>query len=121
MQAGEYRLIFQKKYESIQKTDSVHRILPKDKEELVTIVDFIEKKRLFRGKGGELMRVGVCRLIESIAVSRLELGNSAIIRYFKSLDECIRNPIETTQKAAYLALEQFCADPQTVKEGEKIL
>lgn len=111
VQAGEYRLIFQKQYESIQNTDSVDKITPKDKEELIQIVDYIEKKRLFRGKGGELMRVGVCRLIESIAISRLPLNDSAVVRYFKSLDECIRNPIENTQNSAYLALEKFCANP----------
>jgi hypothetical protein len=32
-------------------------------------VDLVEKKRLFRGKGGDLMRVAVCRLIESIGLA----------------------------------------------------
>lgn len=60
------------------------------------IVEYIEKKRLFRGKGGDLMRVGVCRLIESVAISGLDLSLPTIVRFFKTLDECIRNPIEST-------------------------
>jgi len=42
-------------------------------QEILGIVDYIEKKRLFRGKGGELMRVGICRLIESIGICNIKL------------------------------------------------
>jgi hypothetical protein len=37
------------------------------------IVPTIEKKRLYRGKGGEQMRAAVCRLIECISIAQLPL------------------------------------------------
>ena len=32
-----------------------------------TLVSEIEKQRLYRGKGGEIMRSGVCHLIHSLS------------------------------------------------------
>lgn len=40
---------------------------------VVDLVDRIEKARLYRGRGGEIMRSAVCRLIECISQARLPL------------------------------------------------
>jgi hypothetical protein len=40
---------------------------------VVSVVPDIEKARLYRGKGGELIRHAVCKLIRAISVSRLPL------------------------------------------------
>jgi hypothetical protein len=37
------------------------------------LVPIIEKKRLYRGKGGEQMRAAVCRLIECISIAEIPL------------------------------------------------
>ncbi|ELR13906.1 HEAT repeat domain containing protein [Acanthamoeba castellanii str. Neff] len=42
-------------------------------ESVVSVVPDIEKARLYRGKGGELIRHAVCKLIRAISVSRLPL------------------------------------------------
>jgi hypothetical protein len=40
------------------------------------------------------MRIAVCRFIESIGMCHILLDKSHIQRYFKTLEECIKNPIE---------------------------
>ena len=40
---------------------------------IAEIVQTIEKKRLYRGKGGETIRTAVCRLIECISIVRIPL------------------------------------------------
>lgn len=40
---------------------------------LVELVPAIEKKRLYRGRGGEQMREAVCRLIECISIAKIPL------------------------------------------------
>lgn len=40
---------------------------------IAELVATIEKKRLYRGKGGEQMREAVCRLIECISITRIPL------------------------------------------------
>lgn len=50
--------------------------LPLDDSTRTTIADLIpsiEKKRLYRGRGGEIMRAAACRLIECVSISRLPL------------------------------------------------
>jgi len=40
-----------------------------------TIIDRVEKERLYKGKGGEIMRAGVCHLIHSIATAGIGLDD----------------------------------------------
>jgi len=53
--------------------NNIGMISEKMMQEIVGMVDHIEKKRLFRGKGGEHMRVAVCRLIESVGICNIGL------------------------------------------------
>jgi tubulin-specific chaperone D len=55
--------------------------LPNNIEELLTDhVPTIERKRLYRGRGGEVMRSAVCRLIECISLSRIPLSVKGQVR-----------------------------------------
>ena len=54
--------------------DSIEATLPKALlQEIAEIVPTIEKNRLYRGRGGEMIRGAVCRLISCICVSRVPL------------------------------------------------
>lgn len=74
----------------------------------------IETNRLYRGRGGELVRIAVCRLVECISMSRLTLpavalqNSPSIALYQKILDENIRHLNPTIQEAAATALAAFC-------------
>eukprot|EP00980_Cylindrotheca_fusiformis_P031504 scaffold26469_cov142-Cylindrotheca_fusiformis.AAC.2 len=64
----------------------------------------IEKKRLYRGKGGEQMREAVCRLIECISITGIPLTVPQQVRLLDSLDACIPHPNEAIQEQAGKAL-----------------
>lgn len=67
----------------------------------------IEKKRLYRGRGGEIMRAAVCRLIECMALARLALGFKTQLRLIETLEECLRHPNETIRTRAVSAYRAF--------------
>lgn len=48
----------------------------------------VDKRRLFRGRGGEMIRTGVCNVIEVISNSRLSLGFAHVKKYLAMLEEC---------------------------------
>lgn len=41
-----------------------------------SIIEKFEKEKLYRGKGGEIMRAGVCHLIHSISKAQINLDES---------------------------------------------
>jgi hypothetical protein len=40
-----------------------------------TIISKVESENLYKGKGGEIMRAGVCHLIHAISISKIPLGD----------------------------------------------
>ena len=73
IKAGEYREKFIQKFELMRLKNNIHMIDADTIKEILGVIDKIEKERLFRGKGGEIMRVAVCRFIESISYSNIPL------------------------------------------------
>lgn len=73
-------------------------------ESVVELLAGIEKARLYRGRGGEIMRSAVCRLIECISKAKVPLAVKQQVRYLDSIDACLKHPNEDIQKAAADAL-----------------
>jgi hypothetical protein len=73
-------------------------------ESIVELVAKIEKARLYRGRGGEIMRSAVCRLIECISQANVPLTVKQQVRYLDSIDACLKHPNEEIQQAASNAL-----------------
>jgi tubulin-specific chaperone D len=71
---------------------------------IAQLVPTIEKKRLYRGKGGEQMRAAVCRFIECLSIARVPLTVPQQVRLLDSLDACIPHPSEDIQEQACKAL-----------------
>jgi len=71
---------------------------------IADLIPSIEKRRLYRGRGGEVMRAAACRLIECISVSRLPLSVKQQVRLLDSIDACLVHPTEGIQKIAAQAL-----------------
>jgi len=51
------------------------------KNKILDIIDQLEKKRLYKGKGGEIMRVAGCRLIEAISIAKFSLKSTHIKKF----------------------------------------
>lgn len=71
------------------------------------VVPAIEKARLYRGKGGEIMRSAVSRFIECISSSHLLLPEKIQRSLLDTLSENLRHPNSQIQNDAVKALEHF--------------
>ncbi|KAK3259575.1 hypothetical protein CYMTET_31431, partial [Cymbomonas tetramitiformis] len=78
-----------------------------EEELVIGAVPAIEKARLYRGKGGEVMRSAVCRLIAAISRSQFTLPLPIKRALHTSIDENLRHPTEEIQVEAAAALEAF--------------
>ncbi|GKZ00977.1 hypothetical protein MPSEU_001049200 [Mayamaea pseudoterrestris] len=74
---------------------------------LISLVPRLEKARLYRGRGGEIMRSGVCRLVECISLAKISLAVPDQVRLLDSIDACIPHPSEEIQKRACIALNRL--------------
>jgi tubulin-specific chaperone D len=59
----------------------------------------LEKARLYRGRGGEVMRTAACKLAQCIAAA-LPLTAKARARLLDTADECLKHPSDEVQSAA---------------------
>ena len=75
---GEYRQQFLENYNLVKNENNMKMIKKNDLDDILNIVIKIENNKLFRGKGGEIMRVAVSRLIECIAITEIELEEEHI-------------------------------------------
>ncbi|KAK7390830.1 hypothetical protein VNO78_18945 [Psophocarpus tetragonolobus] len=82
--------------------------LPSDKQKsLAGVVPAIEKARLYRGKGGEIMRAAVSRFIECISISEVVLSEKIKRSLLDTLNENLRHPNSQIQNAAVNGLKHF--------------
>ncbi|CAL4917490.1 unnamed protein product [Urochloa decumbens] len=83
------------------------------------IVPAIEKARLYRGKGGEIMRSAVSRFISCISIAGISLNEKTKKSLLETLNENLRHPNSRIQCAAVDALKNFIPT-YLVSSGEKI-
>ncbi|KAM1285817.1 hypothetical protein EV1_028362 [Malus domestica] len=82
--------------------------LSADKQKRVAgVVPAIEKARLYRGKGGEIMRAAVSRFIECVSISSVSLPEKIKCSLLDGLNENLRHPNSQIQDAAAEALKHF--------------
>ncbi|GMH52930.1 hypothetical protein TL16_g01339 [Triparma laevis f. inornata] len=72
--------------------------------EITNVVVEVEKARLYRGKGGEIMRSAICRLIECVSIAQLPLPVKTQVRLLDSVDDCIKHPLEEISLSAVAGL-----------------
>jgi hypothetical protein len=68
---------------------------------LASVVPGIEKARLYRGKGGEIMRAAVSRFIECISISKVALPEKIKKSLLDTLNENLRHPNSQIQVLFY--------------------
>eukprot|EP01062_Namystynia_karyoxenos_P048454 TRINITY_DN3687_c0_g1_i1.p1 TRINITY_DN3687_c0_g1~~TRINITY_DN3687_c0_g1_i1.p1 ORF type:complete len:1250 (+),score=425.28 TRINITY_DN3687_c0_g1_i1:96-3845(+) len=91
-------------------------------EELAAVVPRLDQNRLYRGRGGELVRAAACRLVRGIADAGLPLPETievealrgkkrarTLAKYQESLDDHLRQPSEDVQSEAAAAFRAFAA------------
>jgi hypothetical protein len=83
---------------------SYHDFSDDIKNDLSEIVFQIEKARLYRGRGGEIMRSAVSRFIECLSISKIPLTVKKQVELLDSLDVNFKHPNEEIQKRAAATL-----------------
>ena len=77
-------------------------------EEIQNIVENIEKQKLYRGLGGEIIRQAVSHLIYGFSIAQLPFDQKGLLVLFKCLQENLRHPnVEITMEATK-ALGAMC-------------
>lgn len=85
---------------------------------IVDLVINLDKARMYRGRGGEILRHASCVLIENIARSNLNVDIKKKIALVEFLNENLRQPHEYIQKSASNALRQFLYTYLSSSAGE---
>lgn len=76
-----------------------------DKQKVVAgIVPAIEKARLYRGKGGEIMRSAVSRFIECISIAQISLTEKIRKSLLDTLNENLKHPNSQIQVSLLIKL-----------------
>lgn len=89
-------------------------------EKITEIVPQLDAKRLYRGKGGELVRMAVTRLIQCISESKIQIPEFFLTESFgrkikkklipiyqDTIDENLKHPNENISKSSSLSLKLF--------------
>ena len=92
---------------ALAKNGSLAQVSDKHLNTLKGLVASIEKKRLYRGRGGEIMRSAVCRLVKCISLSQIKLSVKDQVQMLDSVDACIPHPSESIQNDACEALKHL--------------
>ncbi|GFP94995.1 tubulin-folding cofactor d [Phtheirospermum japonicum] len=83
-------------------------VLSTDKQRVAAgIVPAIEKARLYRGKGGEIMRSAVSRFIECISRAQVSLAEKTKRSLLDTLNENLKHPNSHIQNATVEALKHY--------------
>ncbi|KAL8138024.1 hypothetical protein V2J09_004025 [Rumex salicifolius] len=84
-----------------------HALSTDRQKQLASVVPAIEKARLYRGKGGEIMRSAVSRFIECISLAEIYLPEKIRRGLLDTLNENLRHPNSQIQTVAVNALKHF--------------
>ena len=52
----------------------------------------IEQQKIYRGKGGEIMRNGVCHLIHSLSQAKIQFEENELRQFFSTLKDNLKHP-----------------------------
>ena len=94
-------------YRKLQQTNHLNLIHSNILAQIKLVVPTIEKKRLYRGKGGQIIRIAVCRYLECLSKSRISLTESQILTIQETLNECVNHNAPEVQEAGCSAFREF--------------
>lgn len=98
---------FKDVYRVLQQTNHLHMLPQNILAQVKLVVPMIEKKRLYRGKGGQIIRIAVCRYLECLSKSKVGLSPSQILTIQETLNECVNHNAPEVQEAGCSAFREF--------------
>jgi hypothetical protein len=101
------RTAFRELYTNLQAQSHLSLLSDALQMQIRKVIADIEKKRLYRGKGGQIIRCAVCRFVECIALAGLVLPAKDIVLFQGTLNESLLHINDEVKAAAAAALIQF--------------
>mmetsp|Transcript_4041 Transcript_4041/g.3867 ORF Transcript_4041/g.3867 Transcript_4041/m.3867 type:complete len:1193 (-) Transcript_4041:55-3633(-) len=99
--------VFKEYYKKLQGVSHLDLIPTQLFNQVKEIVPTIEKKRLYRGKGGQIIRISVSRFCECLAKSSIVLSGNLIIKIQETLNESVMHNAPEVSDAAQAGLSEF--------------
>lgn len=90
-------------------THAVTALPAATQDEVRNVVVMAEKARAYTGRGGEMVRVAMCRLIEAQCLAGHAISRKAALRLLQTLDDCLKHPNDSIQASAVAALKALTA------------
>jgi len=78
IQDSENLTAFQKYYDEVSTKNCLDECMPAGesvRNDIISIIGKIEKARLDKGKGGEIMRTGICHLIHALSIANIQIDD----------------------------------------------
>lgn len=107
LSSSDYRSKFLEMYNRLSTQDYLPtKLTPPLQAQVTDIISKVEKSRLYRGKGGEIMRGGVCHLVRAMAIAKVQVPDRKYL--FDQLLENFKHPNAEIQGEAAKAFGSFC-------------
>jgi hypothetical protein len=129
LEDSEYRKNFEEKFLQIKFVDHLANIMKNEtyfnenfknlQKEIFNLPYMLEKKNLYRGKGGEIMRTAINNYIRLICVAELELEEIYILQYLDILIENLKHPNLDIQKDACVGINCLMNQIEDFNKNEK--
>lgn len=111
-EATENQKQFAQMYDELSSKNVLDKVMPTGSEiksQVTQLVSQIEEKKLYKGKGGEIIRNALCHLIHAMCLSGLDLDEPTLHLFFTSLKENFRHPNQDIQESAAKAFKSMCS------------
>jgi len=114
---------FKSMYENIASINCLAEVMPAGSEmrkKVTGLIKEIEDQKLYKGKGGEIIRNAVCHLIDCLCAAKIDYSEDDKLMVFMVLKENFKHPNVEIQKSATNALRSYCGtyfqDPSTLSK-----
>lgn len=102
---------FKALFDDLSSQNYITKLLPAGSEDMAKvkgIITRIEQENLYKGKGGEIMRGGVCHLIWAMSTAKLDIDTSLKENLFKTLLDNFKQVNTEIQDEATRAFKVYC-------------
>ncbi|CAI2368352.1 unnamed protein product [Moneuplotes crassus] len=104
---GDNKEKFNEKFEELQKKNNAE-LIPKDlMDEIKQVIFQMDEQKLFKGKGGEIMRLSVNHYLQCCSFARIQFSNADLQKFQKMIDENSRHSNVEVQKSTCAAYKQL--------------
>lgn len=108
LKSGNDNKEFNERFNQLQQTNNLDLISPEMMKNIKNVVIDMEKKDLFKGKGGEIMRFSVNHFIKCSSLAKLDFDQTYLETFQNILEDNAKHSSVDIQHSAASALKHLC-------------